>query len=168
MISARMDSLQSQGNTNRDSDRECGVFGRRDDNQTDVFEIIYVPDSVVWGKAPPSEDIQTQVLIESVFGRGFEGDIERKDVLDASIMLSTGQKVDWAGPGEVSKDLYQVPGHIIAFWVTLLKRGLDFDPIQEFQFHEISASTTAEPHMVLRETGSGWSLIVRKRSKRRI
>ena len=140
---------------------------RPDENQRNFLEIIYVPDSVVWDKAPPSEDVRTQILRTWICGREWEL-TACKAALDATIRGIVRRNDNPAWSGQVSKDLYQVPGHEIAACFGRSRPGLGFDPIQEFQFHETSASTTPEPHMVLRETGSGWSLIARNRLKSQI
>ena len=161
MISARM---ENQRNTIGDSEWDwgCAVCGKPNENQRNFLEVTYVPDSVVRDKAPPSEDIQTQVLTASVLGRDIEF-ITCKAALDVNIRGIVRGIDDPAWPRQVFNDLYRIPGRNIAAWFTRFKPGLDIDPIQHFQSHETSASTTAEPHMGLREKGSGWSLIVRKR-----
>ena len=144
------------------------MFQKPDGNQRNFLEIIYVPDSIVWVKVPTSEDIQTPISTGlEILGR-FDERKASKAALDTQIGSMIRRDSDPAWPAQVSKDLYKVPGRRIAALCKWFKPSLDFDPIQAFKFHETSASTIAEPYMVLREKGSGWSIIVRKRSKEQI
>ena len=159
-LARHIDPLQEQWKTNRDRDHDGRVFAKLDRYQSNLFEILYVPDRVVWAQARPSIDIQPRVWIASTLVRGFE----RKRVLSEHITLTTvraddlilpvlGPKLDRLIP---LKDLSYIQGHKISACITHL------DPVQQFRLHERSAST-AEPQMVLRETGSEWYFTMRGR-----